>query len=108
MEDKAIAQLVARLEKLERVVFSGDKKSKRNSPDKPNKYKGATGGIRLLVDEGFLDNKRSFSEICKKLENKGYHYSKQAIQTPLNRLAKKERVLVALTEKGKKIYVKRK
>ncbi len=108
IDDKTIKQIILRLEKLERAVFAQVKTKSGKSKVDPKKYKGATGGIRLLVAEGFFDKKRSFTEICKALEGKGYHYSKQAAQTPLNRLSSKEKLLVALTEKGKKLYAKRK
>lgn len=110
VDDKIIKQIISRLEKLERAVFAQVKtKSGKFKVDPKKKYKGATGGIRLLVDNGFLDKKRSFSEICKALEDKDYHYTKQAVQTPLNNLSSsKGKILVALTEKGRKLYAKRK
>lgn len=109
VDDKVIKQIISRLEKLERAVFHSSEKATGKEHPNTKKYKGATGGIRLLVDEGYFDKKRTFGDICKALENKDYHYTKQAVQTPLNNLSSsKKRLLVALTEKGRKLYAKRK
>ena len=109
MDDKVLRDIVSRLERLERAVFGSGKETANKQHADAKKYKGATGGIRLLVDEGYFDKKRSFGEICKDLESKGYHYSKQAVQTPLNNLSSpKRKQLVAFTEKGRKLYAKRK
>lgn len=101
--DHALNDLLRRVDKLERAVF-GNRESKTAKPD----FKGATGGLRLLVAKGFFDRRRFFSEIETELRKQGYHYSKQAIQTPLNRLSKIGGPLVSLREKGKKVYAKRK
>ncbi len=99
----SLNDILRRVEKLERAVFG-------NRDRKPAKhdFKGATGGLRLLVSKGFFDRKRFFSEIETELQRQGYHYSKQAVQTPLNRLSKSGGLLVGLKEKGKKVYAKRK
>jgi hypothetical protein len=101
--DGDLSMFLRRVEKLERAVFGNDKE-KIIKPD----FKGATGGLRLLLSKGFFDQRRLFSEIETELQNKGYHYSKQAIQTPLNRLSTSNGSLVALRIKGKKLYAKRK
>lgn len=109
MDEKVLKVIVSRLEKLERAVFRSGKVTTSKMDKDAKKYKGATGGIRLLVDEGYFDKKRTFGDICKALENKDYHYTKQAVQTPLNNLSSpKKKLLVALTEKGRKLYAKRK
>lgn len=109
VDEKTIKQIFSRLEKLERAVFRSGKNAVTQLEKDAKKYKGATGGIRLLADEGYFDKKRTFGDICKALESKGYHYTKQAVQTPLNNLSSpKKRLLVALTEKGRKLYAKRK
>lgn len=105
-DEKTFADLVARLEKLEHAVFA-DNKTKPKSADKED-FKGATGGLRLLVSKGFFDRKRNFGEIKKALASHDYHYSNQAVQTPLNNLSKTGGILVGLKEGGKKVYAKRK
>ena len=109
IDNTILKQIISRLEKLERTILLSRKKSPQAEGADDKKYSGATGGIRLLVGEGYFDKKRFFGEICKALESKGYHYSKQAVQTPLNSLSStKKGPLVALREKGKKLYAKRK
>jgi hypothetical protein len=97
--------LLARIDALERAVFGG-----KTKPSKSTKadFKGATGGLRLLLSVGFFDQRRRFSEIEKEMNSRSYHYSKQAIQTPLNRLSLQSGPLVGLKEKGHKVYAKRK
>ena len=109
IDNRILKEIISRLEKLEHAVLvSRTKRAKAEVAD-DKKYSGATGGIRLLVREGYFDKKRFFGEICTALATKGYHYSKQAVQTPLNSLsATKRGPLVALKEKGKKLYAKRK
>ena len=104
--DNDMEDLIARIEKLEREVF-GQGKAKAKSV-KGRDFSGATGGLRLLISKGFFDRKRSFSEIEGELLKNAYHYSKQAIQTPLNRLSKTGGALVGFKEKGRKVYAKRK
>lgn len=107
MSDKMKSEfekLLRRVEKLEKTVFRTQIKTVAVEPD----FKGATGGLRLLLSKGFFDRRRPFSEIESELQAKGYHYSKQAIQTPLNRLSVANGPLVALRAKGKKYYAKRK
>lgn len=105
-DEKIIADLISRVEKLEREVFA-DKKIKSKSAGKEN-FQGATGGLRYLVSKGFFDRKRTFGEIKKALAGNNYHYSNQAVQTPLNNLSKAGGLLVSLKEDGKKVYAKRK
>ena len=101
--DDVLSDILHRVEKLERAVFV-DRESKSASRN----FNGATGGLRLLLSKGFFDRRRFFSEIEKELQKQGYHYSKQAVQTPLNRLSKLGGPLVGLRESGKKVYAKRK
>jgi hypothetical protein len=103
--------LITRIEALERAVFGVRSKTgaKRESRGQSaDSFKGATGGLRLLISKGFFDRRRKFSEIEGELNKQGYHYSKQAIQTPLNRLSKHNGPLVGLKQQGHKVYAKRK
>ena len=106
MGQNKLKDIIKRIERLEKAVFVSNKPSLKKV--KADNFSGATGGLRLLVSEGFFDNKRSFGEIKTELSKKGYNYSRQAIQTPLNKLSKNGGLLVGLEEKGKKAYAKRK
>jgi hypothetical protein len=109
MENKnALKTLIARVEKLEKAVFGSGKHQSPESFRKSKGFKGATGGLRLLISKGFFNRKHTFGEIKKALGDYGYHYSNQAVQTPLNTLSKPGGPLVGFKEQGKKVYAKRK
>jgi len=104
--DKIIKNLVSRVEKLERAVL-GKGKKKSNDTERGD-FKGATGGLRLLIAKGFFNRKQNFGGIKKALVDRDYNYSNQAVQTPLNKLSKAGGPLVGFKEAGKKVYAKRK
>jgi hypothetical protein len=109
MEGKFIKQILKRLDRLEIEVFgNGNQKEAKPSKGKMKKFKGVTGGIRLLIFQSFFSTKRLFGDIRKELAKNNYYYSAQAVQSALNRLSKLGGPLVALEEGGKKYYVKRK
>ena len=104
-----LEDLLHRVEVLERAVLGTAKAKKAQvTASDPAKFEGATGGIRFLIAEGFFDSRRSFAEVEKAMQDNAYHYSKQAVQMPLARLSTVGGPLVALKNKGKNIYVKRK
>ncbi len=105
-------KIIERLNDHERRIYaleqiSGDQHKKTNSTAKKENYSGATGGMRLLVKNGFFKEKRSQVSIRKALADAGYHYSSQAVYGALQVLSKPTGLLVTLTEKGSKIYVER-
>lgn len=103
MDEKNYIEILRRIEHLEKAVFAKSVKPDVEKNDSVQ-HKGATGGIRLLVKEGFFDHKHFFGEVCDAAAARGYHYSKQAFQEALTRLSTKEKILVAIEEKGKKVY----
>ena len=105
--NETLKDLRSRIEKLERAVLLGKRQRTLEKVDTDN-FKGATGGLRFLATKGFFDRKRTFGEINEVLASHGYHYSKQAVQTPLNALSKSGSVLVSFREEGRKVYAKRK
>jgi len=51
--DKVLGRVLSRLGRLERAVFqSGRTSAHKTKTDAKKQYTGATGGIRLLADEG--------------------------------------------------------
>lgn len=62
---------------------------------------GATGGLRVLIDEGYFDSPRQLPEIIERLKQEGRHYSSAAISMGLLNLVK-ERVLIRFRDKGDK------
>lgn len=104
-EKRLLQQIVDRIKRLEKTVLNGEKKVKKRGREN---FAGPSGGIRLLVSEGFFKTKRSLSDVRSALAKKDYHYSAAAIQTALNRLSTRVGPLAAFKEGGKKLYVKRK
>lgn len=82
-------------------------KPKSDTPKEDN-YSGPSGGIRLLLDKGFFENKKGFSSIREELKSNNYHYPRQSVNSALTRLSIKSGPLVVLRESGRKIYVERK
>lgn len=107
MSKISLSDLADRVGRLEGAVFGERKKLKREAQQAAD-HSGATGGVRLLVEEGFFDQRRTFAEISTELEKRGYHYSRQAVQMPLTRLSKVGGPLVSLTGRGRNAYAKRK
>jgi len=81
IEDK-INKIISRIEKLENVVFNKDTpivtKNKK-------KYEGITGGIKFLIDSGYLNTLKSSKEIHEELRKEGYYHRKEAVDTILRR-----------------------
>ena len=65
--------------------------------------KGATGGLRVLIDENYFDKPKQFPEIIEKLKQEGRHYPKPTISMGLLNLVR-EKILIRLREKGTKNY----
>lgn len=107
-ESELLQAIIARIKKLEAAVF-GDKR--RNRPMRPsvkNSFAGPTGGVRLLLDEGFFKQKRSVDEVHQNLEKKSYLYNKDVVRNSLNRMSSTDGPLVAIKRNGGKLYAVRK
>src|SRR5665213_1214872 len=76
---------------------------KHTSGKKPKNTSGATGGIRLLVEEGKLDSPKQLPEIIEFLRQEGRHYASQSISMALLNLVR-ERVLTRFRDKGAKAW----
>lgn len=107
MDRNSIEQIIARIEKLEAVVFSSPEQ-RTTKLKSASAYAGPAGGIRMLIDEGYFRQMRTAKEVHSLLESRGYHYQKHVVQNALNRLASKNGVLVGQDKKDGKIYVDRK
>jgi hypothetical protein len=105
---KQTLTLEARVERLEAAVFGRDQKTKRSVETTTSDFSGPTGGVRFLVSKGFFGKKKTFAEVRTALADNDYHYSAQAVQMALNRLAGGRGPLVSLKQDGKKVYAKRK
>lgn len=72
-------------------------------------YKGLAGGIRFLIDNGFLNQPKSVSEIVSELKREGYHHSMPSVSKMLSvNFTKSKKVLNRVKENGVWKYVLRK
>jgi hypothetical protein len=106
MENAFMKSTEQRLLRLETAVFGPKEKLGRIKPHEPDK--GPTGGLRVLIEQGFFKSKRSLSDSRSALGKQDYHYSTQAVDMALKRLSKRDGPLVSFKEGGKKLYAKRK
>lgn len=75
-------------------------------------YSGASGGIKMLVEEGYFKETRSLAEIVVQLRQEGFNYPRNTISMALLR-GVRSRILVRLPAEGRKgkekwVYVIRK
>jgi hypothetical protein len=75
--------------------------AKISSSKGEKKTSGATGGIRVLIEEGKLDSPKQLPEIAECLKQEGRHYSTQTISMGLLNLVK-ERILTRFRDKDVK------
>ena len=102
---KRFTKIEERLTKLESAVFSEKKPDKT----KPSEYTGLSGGIRLLIKNGFFDTLREVNEVILELKNNNYHYPNQSIAKILRvDFATKQRLLNKIKAGHKFKYVIRK
>jgi len=106
MEEKVINEILKRLGRLEKAVFtSGAKKAVKPENEQ---FAGPSGGIKLLISNGFFKAKRNLAQVKDALAKEDYHYTSAPVQTALNRLSIRTGPLAASKEGGNKVYVKRK
>lgn len=105
--DKEIANRFEALEKRVVAIEHTIKQPQSKIKILKTNYKGLAGGMRLLIDNSFLDSPRTVREIYAELERESYHYSKQSVDKRLRDLIKKK-TLVRFKEKGIWKYAVRK
>lgn len=96
-----IFSLVTELAEMTGHKVTVSKKVVASSPKE--KMNGATGGIRGLVDDGYLDDPKLLTEIIERLKQEGRHYSNPTVSMGLLNLVR-ERVLTRFRDKDKKIW----
>lgn len=98
-----------RIKTLEGLLKSGKIETiKGKKDDVEKKYAGPKGGVLFLIDQGFLKNRKTATEVYSALDEEGYIYKREVIQTALNRLSNPKGFLVKIEKNGKKVYVQRK
>jgi len=84
---------------------------KNEALSSPATFSGPSGGIRLLLREGFCKEPKTLTDICAQLRQEGFNYSNQVISVALLRLVRdRTMVRIPATGEGKKkwIYAERK
>jgi len=72
-------------------------------------FKGLSGGINKLIDEGFFSRPKSLSQILDEMRRQNYYYSAPAVNTALTRdFMKRKGLLTRLGKRGEWKYVLRK
>ncbi len=71
-------------------------------------YSGLTGGVHLLVEEGFFSTKKSLSTVREALDQKGYVYSRQAVHEALKSASRPGGLLVVIKDGKFRLYAERK
>lgn len=66
------------------------KRANNKEAEKPKIVKGPKAHLIDIKDEGFFSQKRSLSDIQKKLEEKGHIYPVEQLSTPVLRLVRQK------------------
>jgi len=94
-----IAQIRQVLDELERATgvtgMRRAREQKRVQRAAPNDYSGPSGGVQLLLDEGFFKAPKSVAAVEDRLHQEGYHYRQSAVAMALLR-AVRRRLLTRL------------
>jgi hypothetical protein len=105
-----IAEIQTLLDELSDTLGKGALPAKVN-PIKPPVFKGASGGIRLLISEGFFKQPKTLPQVSDRLRQEGFTYTKQVTSVALLRLVR-DRTMVRLPAGGEGketwIYAERK
>ncbi len=104
--DDQINDILKRLEKIEQKVFGSN--ANRAEPFSEN-FKGAKGGILLIISEGYFTSKRANDDTIHELAKHGYQYDREVVRKALGRLCKGSNApLTTFLEEGQRVYVIRK
>ena len=111
--EKTLRDILNRLGRLEARVAKLE--SQREPLSKPmtaaevQSFGGLSGGVNLILKEGFLNTPKSVDDIQKELERRGYYHSFEAIATLLRRdFMKRRQILTSVEKDGKWYYVNKK
>ncbi|MCX6776094.1 MAG: hypothetical protein NT130_04580 [Candidatus Micrarchaeota archaeon] len=78
-----------RISKIEEIVF-------KKKVTITYKHKGLSGGIQLLIENGFLNNPKTVSEISDELKREGYFGDKKSVDKLLRIDYLQKRVLTRI------------
>lgn len=101
---KITEQIISLVNELAKLAGVRTKKLPASIGTAKRKMVGATGGLRLLIDEGYFDSPKQLPEIIDKLREEGRHYSQATVSMGLLNLVR-ERILTRFKEKKGKIEI---
>ncbi|OGD40459.1 hypothetical protein A3I30_00045 [Candidatus Azambacteria bacterium RIFCSPLOWO2_02_FULL_44_14] len=96
-----IIALVLELAKLAGEKIELGQKNHHNPKSSRSDTSGATGGLRILVGEGYFNDPKQLPEIIERLKQGGRHYSNATISMGLLNLVR-ERILTRFRDGGDK------
>ena len=107
------------LEKLKKIIQEHENRisnlEKQFLKKKPNpvkqeksKYSGTSGGILLLIENGFLDNPKTANEIYEEMKREGYYNPKKNVDGTLRIVFVKNKTLQRIKDDKVWKYVTRK
>ncbi len=94
-----------RISKLEKS-FSNNKKGKPK--EKKFTYEGVSGGVQMLIDNGFLDSPKPAKDVFNEMKREGYYNSLKNVDGSLRNVFVKKKVLQRIKEENVWKYVIRK
>jgi transcriptional regulator of heat shock response len=93
-----------RLTRIEKKIFP-EKTEAVSSTDEPisksknKQYKGTSGGIQYLIEQGFFEKPKSMREIFDELKKEGYFYPLQSVDAAIRKeFFIRKRVLIRIKE----------
>lgn len=90
-------------------LLEGRKSEQPKDESKKKEFSGLAGGIRFIINSGFLNSPKDFKEIKDELKREGYHYSDAGIMSTLaETFVKNKRLLTRIKEEKFWKYVIRK
>ena len=82
--DEEIKRILADHEKRIKELEKATRLKRDVKPRTEDNYSGLVGGIRFLIDNGFLNEPKSVNEIMEELKREGYHRSTASISKMLS------------------------
>ena len=98
-------EIKTRFEAIENRLNDLESRKEKLAEIKPQEVKinfsGLAGGIRLLIENGFLSFPKDFKEIKEELKREGYHYSDAGIMSTLAETFVKNKKTLTRIKEGK-------
>jgi len=94
---KTIQEHEDRISKLEKQLSSKSTTSKKTQTTRSD-YKGTSGGVQFLIDNGFFNNPKSSQIVHEEMKREGYHKPIKNIDATLRLVFVKKKILERIKE----------